>query len=392
MSEKRRNGGVHKILTGLSDQRRRAQDEVRRDKRNQQAKRFRAADASIVDEGRDKFGQQCLLTADDYAQMSKIGTPAGQEALKNLRRHLSRKDAPIKAIIDGGVLPHLIVALRVSDEAVQGDALWCLTNMATGDHEDTWHVLQAAPELIHLLAGTSSSLAEHACWTLGNIAADSDEFRMTLIANGIVQPMLVLLESSVSESVSATMALSSKAQTVAWAISNLARGSTSAEHLLPSGSVPLLISLTLHADAALVYEMWWIFTFLTAKSVDAVNLILQHGLANAVVAALAKAAALTTSDVLGISYANAPAAIVPILRTLGNLTSGPIEWIDLLLQHPQILPVLTSLTSRTSHCSNSVAFKEALWVIRNILGKKSMLNCISSLISNVIAPSPILFS
>lgn len=386
MSEKRRREGVDKVFASLSGERRRASESVRRDKRSQLSKRFRAAN-DIQEKGSresvaDGVGSAAAAAAaavvqslpplqEVCARLSFVGTPDGNEAVGILRQYLSGENAPIKAVLHGGALPHLIATLRVPNESVQRESLWCLTNMATGDHNDTRQVLQAAPELIQLLASGSPSLSEQACWTLGNIAADSDdELKAILLANGVLQPLLLLLNSLISASPATSPC--SEARTVAWTISNLARGSTPAEHLTLSGSIPFLLTLTSRADAALAFEVWWIFAFLTAKSEEAVHAMLQQGLAVAVASAASNAVDAIASGLIK-PHENA-AEIVPILRTLGNLTSGPVEWLDLLLQQPRLLPCLISLAS----VSNSVVVKDVLAVLRNVLGLSLSIFCFCS--------------
>ena len=115
--------------------------------------------------------------------------------------------------------------------------------------------LEAAPELLSCIDGDEASLSEQACWTLGNIAGDSDELRSILVKNGAVWPIVKLLSQEVGgdqwkskyyERERAHLCQYSggsnlsvgkrkpswadlgflRAQTAAWALSNLARGST----------------------------------------------------------------------------------------------------------------------------------------------------------------------
>lgn len=75
--------------------------------------------------------------------------------------------------------------------------IWCLTNVAAGSNEQTREVLTAGPYIItFILPGASDKLKEQACWVLGNIAADCDEFRNTLLGQGAVVPLVQILREA----------------------------------------------------------------------------------------------------------------------------------------------------------------------------------------------------
>jgi len=232
---------------------------------------------------------------------------------------------------------------------VRSEAVWCLTNIATGDHTQTAHVLQAVPDLLHLLASGDASLQEQACWAIGNIAGDSDEFRAALVANGALAPLLTFLAASTA----AQPPQSTCAQTAAWAVSNLSRGSTSTAAFVTSGALPLLLALTSHSDLVVSTEMWWLFYYLSGREDEAVNCMIQVGMADAINLAITSA---NPSDI----------TTVPIVRTLGNLTSGAPEWTSELLLRPTLLPALAMLLNPV--VSDKSVLKETLWVAGNLFG------------------------
>ena len=133
--------------------------------------------------------------------------------------------------------------------------LRCLSNIATGNHTQTGAVLCAVPALLNILQGGhnaltpsvdphvigSTSLEEDSCWTIGNIAGDSDEYRSVLLEYNVLQPIIKFLQQSLtswaaacqtsenlsqpSHDVTAAQHLS-RAGTAVWTLSNIARGST----------------------------------------------------------------------------------------------------------------------------------------------------------------------
>ena len=64
----------------------------------------------------------------------------------------------IQACIDRGALPLLFAFLESSNDEDKLEATWCVTNIATGTHEQTRQILPAAPYLINFVAGSNTIL------------------------------------------------------------------------------------------------------------------------------------------------------------------------------------------------------------------------------------------
>jgi len=283
--------------------------------------------------------------------------------LRTVRRLLCASCPPVQAVLDAGSLPYLISFLRSSDEVFVHESLWCLTNVSNSKHEHTEQALQAAPELLQILASDNASLQEQAAWVIGNIAGDSDEFRNILLANGVLKAILNFLFTSSSApgvvssappvSSSTQRTTSHRAATAAWAISNLARGSSFASALLASNATPFLIQLMVQSqNAAVCVELLWLFFFsTTTRENDHVACFIRMGIVEAL---LAVACSATTE----------PSMCIPIVRCFGNFTSGPIEWIDVLLAQASFFPLLLQWTASENHTLK----KESTWVVGNVLG------------------------
>jgi hypothetical protein len=59
-------------------------------------------------------------------------------------------------------------------------------------------VVKTAPYLISFLNSSDTSLCNQATWALGNLALEDDEVRATLRANGVVLPLVKLLDTKVN--------------------------------------------------------------------------------------------------------------------------------------------------------------------------------------------------
>jgi len=246
--------------------------------------------------------------------------------------------------LDCKLIPHLISLLINRTEELRIEATWCLTNIATGSLEQTRAVLEAMPYLIQILSSDveRASIKEQVCWTIGNLAGESDEIRSTLLANGCLGPLSRCLEGQDP----------SLARTSCWALSNLARGATPAEPflcLLCPGTAGLLAG-----DERLAAEACWLLAFLSAKqaATEATGNLLPSLL-------------LGVGPLLGHCTPQAPYG-TPLVRLLGNLSSGPLDWLDLLLAEHSLVPALARLASGAS--AGCAVRKEALWALGNLLG------------------------
>eukprot|EP00026_Physarum_polycephalum_P003568 Phypoly_transcript_03581.p1 GENE.Phypoly_transcript_03581~~Phypoly_transcript_03581.p1 ORF type:complete len:510 (+),score=54.89 Phypoly_transcript_03581:807-2336(+) len=314
---------------------------------------------------RDISDGEVSYSPDDLAhalQQIQGKDPAG---LRILRKILCVEYPPIHDILQSPTqaVNNIIHFLKSGDEVQQLDAAWCITNLATGTHEETAAVVQAAPYLIQHLSGNNNALVEQCAWALGNISADCLEHRDVLRANGIIKPLLTILRRYTSSS---TRQSHSLARTAAFALANQARGQNpKIEDILNLNAAPILVQILANniqkndemndgtgvVDEALEVqiETAWVITYMTAQ------------LPNAQILADAGLLPLLAQHLVSQS----PALVIPILRSVGNIIARSDPLTNRLLDSsitPPLIPILRDFLSS----NHRAVQKEAAYVISNI--------------------------
>ncbi|CAG5097904.1 Oidioi.mRNA.OKI2018_I69.XSR.g15284.t1.cds [Oikopleura dioica] len=141
------------------------------------------------------------------------------EATQGARKMLSReRNPPIDDIIGAGILPTLVNFLQRDDNRkLQFEAAWALTNIASGASHQTAAVVShgAVPSFVRLLHCAVPEVVEQAVWALGNIAGDGAPFRDQVLAAGVIEPLVKIIDN--------TQASVPFLQNISWTMSNLCR-------------------------------------------------------------------------------------------------------------------------------------------------------------------------
>lgn len=178
-------------------------------------------------------------------------------AVQTARKMLSKdKNPPIDELIQSGIVPVLVACLQSDSPLLQFETAWALTNIASGNSQQTKAVVKygAVPLLIQLLSSSHTHVCEQAVWALANITGDGPECRDYVIAQGIIPPLLRFVNTDTPLAF---------LRNVAWTLSNLCRNKNPPP---PFQSVcqtlPALVELVQHDDLAVKVDACWALSFL----------------------------------------------------------------------------------------------------------------------------------
>ncbi|CAG8444629.1 3588_t:CDS:10 [Cetraspora pellucida] len=309
--------------------------QVRRKHREQliTAKRIKHnLDAYKDDDSESEFD----LTHQDIERLKSGLNDSDRESrlssLKDLCTYLADPPDTLRHfVVNDNCIEILIKFLSGTDPDEQLQATWCITNIAAGPKEFCQKAFTAIPHLIAFLHGENISLQDQAAWAIGNLAAEAPECRDLLRANGVLNVTL--------------------AQTICFALSNLARGpNANLDEFFSAGITQhLLFYLGAEEMNEVVSEISWVLTYLTSSDDDKyTQILLKEGIVPLLVKHMR-------------SFNHGPLAL-PLIRTLGNIASGPDDNTDILIQQPDFLHAMLEYIQ--SDCRP--VKKESLWVMSNI--------------------------
>ncbi len=278
----------------------------------------------------------------ELVQKAASNQPAVQlPAVQSARKLLSSdRNPPIDDLIASGILPVLVECLDSSSSALQFEAAWALTNIASGTSKQTMAVVEACavPKFVNLLNSDQPNVCEQAVWALGNIIGDGPACRDFCIKEGVVRPLLSFIQPNIPLSF---------LRNVTWVIVNLCRNKEpppreeTIRELLPA-----LSALIHHTDTNILVDTVWALSYLTDGGNDQIQLVITSGVVPFLVPLLShKEVKVQTAA----------------LRAVGNIVTGTDEQTQVVLS----CKALSHFPKLLTHPKEKIN-KEAVWFLSNI--------------------------
>ncbi|CAF1269460.1 unnamed protein product [Rotaria magnacalcarata] len=318
---------------------------IRKIKRDEQiqAKRNFQADDSMSDKSEDDREQNRFYNLDDLVIKAKSEDPTIRfDAVRSARKLLSiDRNPPIDQLIQCNFLPIFVEYLTYDQcSDLQFEAAWALTNIASGNSQQTQAVADANafPYLLRLLHSPHANVCEQAVWALGNLIGDGPRLRDYAIELGVIKPLVEFIQKDIPVTF---------LRNVTWVLVNLCRHKEPPISLLAVRDIlPALHYLIAYTDITILVDCTWALAYLLDCGNNMIQIIIDSGVIPYIIKLLNH---------------NELKIVTAALRAIGNVVTGTDEQTQFVLNHG----ALAYFPKLLKHQKDKLN-KEAVWFLSNI--------------------------
>lgn len=279
-----------------------------------------------------------------YAALMSANSAEARLILISIRHSTCKKPRPIDELVSLGFIPALLHLSNSEDASISSEATWIISNIASDQSQFTAAVVEQGGVDLYLALATQSlhiDTQEHVIWTLGNIAGDSVTHRDLLLSKG-THVVLCRLVASLQ------FPLYAKVYRVAcWTLSNLIRGKPVPATPVFAMVLDTITPLFRIKDKDLKLNLYYILETTSAAGAEAGDQLLTRDFLQKVVRSV-------RSKRKNVALA--------VLRTIGNLASGPEVYTDMLLSAGVLEKLLEVISSNESQIR-----RNCLWILSNMV-------------------------
>lgn len=262
--------------------------------------------------------------------------------LVGIRKLLSLNKPPIQELIDLGITSELITLLNDNTPAeFQYEALWCLTNIASGtsDQANSIVIKGGIPKILKLMDSSIEELKLQACWIIGNLASDCQKIRDTLLKEKAFDKLITILASTNNIPL---------IKSTTWGISNFFRVKPAPPYDIVKKCIKMIsrAMVIIVNDNEFLTDACFILSYMTEHYKDTINELLDIEIIPLIIKSL---------DI------DAQFIQLSSLRVVGNIASGNANQTQKLIDWG----VLNYLKKTLFNPKKSIR-KESAWILSNI--------------------------